>query len=305
MNKNQQQSGQVLILVLLMMVFLLTIALTVNQAVIVNAKLASDTVKSGKALSAAEALIEDGLFHIKNNPEWTPVVNPEEFMYAVSDNDIVKVTRKFNNGQEGIRVSLQKGQTIQFQLVPGEYNRLAFFWSEEQYPPIANPTAYVYPQIDVQYAGMARYDSAEAPQSTVGPTTPGILLQDYGHVLFSEDPNPNREFQFSQEIRTDTLPATEATPYLDKNRNYVMRVKPFRLGTNNTLYIVPLNAADQVVPNVIKGFVGITAIGEYPPNSDRSTQKAVRVSFQLPQETLLDIFDYGVYVEDKDSSLRK
>jgi len=303
--KKHTESGQVLILVLLMMVFLLSIALTINQAVIVNSKLASDTIRSTKAIYAAEAMIEDALLQLKRNPEWVPASNPEEIMFAIESGDNVRVKRSFSNGAEGIKVTLMKGQVLQFTLMPGNYQKVAFRWADETYPPESDGSNYLYPSLDVHYAGYARYDLSPTPQSTVGPGEPGVLLEEYGHALFEGTPESGKEYQFDKEIRADSRPASVQTPFFDPSKRYQVRVKSFRLGTNNTVQIVPLDGADNPVPNIVQGIVSITAIGEYIPDNPRSIERGVRVSLSLPQESLYNIFDYGIYVEDPNGFLNK
>jgi hypothetical protein len=301
----QTEKGQVLILVLMMMVFLLSISLTINQAVIINSKLASDTIRSTKAIYAAEAIIEDALLQLKRNQAWTPAENPEEIMFPIEPGDNVRVKRTFSNGADGIKVTLMKGQVLQFTLAPGNYQKVAFYWADETYPPASDGSNFLYPSLDVHYSGYARYDPSSTPQITVGPSDPGVLLEEYGHALFEGTPEPSKEYQFNQEIRSDVRPQGQQTPFFDQSKRYQVRVKSFRLGTNNTIKIVPLDGAGNPVPNILQGVVSITAIGEYIPDNPQSLERGVRVSLSLPQESLYNIFDYGVYIDEPTTFLDK
>ncbi len=157
-NKERRQafrsdSGQALLIVVLIMVVFLTIGLSVVSRSIVNVKTASDQEKSQRAFSAAEAGIDEALQCIKNSGSACGITSPQTVNPNGATAQIQKVTVSsitgnailLNNGNQILKDdgydlwlanSGSSSTTVDYSN-PQNYN-LTLYWGDPSKDPCSN-----------------------------------------------------------------------------------------------------------------------------------------------------------------------
>ncbi|MEI6222581.1 MAG: PilX N-terminal domain-containing pilus assembly protein [bacterium] len=278
----RSQEGQVILVVVLLMTLVLTVALTTNQAVLVNMKLSAENVRSEKAYYATEARVEELLYDLKEKVIVEPTLTPEVVGVTTAEGDSVDVgcTISFNKTVIG-PIRLGVGETLQFQVLPNiHYGFIKFEWGDVAYTgDVANS-----PAVDVVFAGA----------TPVAPS--GSMQIDSNHFFFKPASQPYNFYKYSSYLYTEDSNPPAPTPAMDIQRTYSIRIKPYNTGTHDNLRISAWDVSGTVPAEVFEGIRTVDCTGDYlPGGGEKSDKRRVIAIVNEGGQLLYDVFDYSLY----------